>query len=803
MGRITQAQLDEAVKQPDDLAQKARSLINTGQISEAIPLLERLERENPFQAWAFEDHAYVMLRHRKYTEAARVADRGLQTNPDSVSLKRTLAEALSHIAGEEDRAEKYFQELQRDFPGDPKFLSTYADFLVRRDRHEQARQIYDLILTRGFRKADKAHVRIDLASSYRLDRKPDQGLRVLDESPMPEDPFWLREKGHCLVEMGDGDTARPLLARARQLMSDRPQRARTGFYSRLEPMEKSAEALTGKWKEVIPWVLSRQSLQPWARATVWRSIRKAIKGQGNVDEAIETLLQNLSHFQKDTTIAYEIGRLVAEAKPPDERRHQIINQALTIAPHNPSVLEMAAQNESGESAEYFWKRAWSELISVEPSPSTTASKVACHYSYFLRHLGRCEDALAIVEQARTELAIHDWELELERAICLARLGNYSEANDILKRLDDQRPDNPVVLDQWGVCLRTMGRLEEALDVYQRKLKIQDDLPGRQGLGRTLFELGRHEEAQKVFEKILGEAPDDAEAKWHLAEILSARGELDQAQQILKEIAPVDLAKRGREIFGIEQKIAELERRILEQQAELEQAQKLAYLGTMATATAHELNQPIGIIRAQTDAALSDLRAGLLAQDEIQPILEKILAQTERLARIIENLRAFARSDRTKRERVELNPLVERVTQMFAEQFKHRGIKLQVEPCRSQPPPIAWANPVQLEEVLINLLTNARDAVESRPNAAVWVKCWRRHGGGSAFSVEDNGLGLPPEYRQKIFTPFVSTKPTEKGTGLGLFISHRLVSDLGGRLFYEDPPNGGTRFVVHLPPVKGV
>ena len=235
---------------------------------------------------------------------------------------------------------------------------------------------------------------------------------------------------------------------------------------------------------------------------------------------------------------------------------------------------------------------------------------------------------------------------------------------------------------------------------------------------------------------------------------------------------------------------------------LEQAQKLAYLGTMATATAHELNQPIGIIRAMTDAALSDLRSGLWSPTEVQPLLEKILAQTERLARIIENLRAFARSDRTKREQVDLAKLVEQVGQMFVEQFKHRNIVLKIEFEHTGPTPIAWANPVQLEEVLINLLTNARDAVESKPRPAVWMKCRRLKGGKSKIVVEDNGPGLSPEYRQKIFTPFVSTKTTEKGTGLGLFISRRFVTDLGGRLYYEDRPGGGARFVVELPPLKG-
>jgi len=246
---------------------------------------------------------------------------------------------------------------------------------------------------------------------------------------------------------------------------------------------------------------------------------------------------------------------------------------------------------------------------------------------------------------------------------------------------------------------------------------------------------------------------------------------------------------------------EASRRLDEKDAELAQAQKLTYLGIMASAMAHGLNQPIGVIRAITDASISDFQSGLLILEEVPPRFEKILVQTDRLARIVENTRAFARGDWRKRERVELSQVVEQMCDMFAQQFKNRHINLECSVERTEPALMVWANPVQLQEVLINLLTNARDAVEGQPNASVHVKCWRMADGRCALAVEDNGPGLSPEYREQIFTPFVSTKPSEKGTGLGLFTSWRVIDDLGGHLLYEDRPCGGARFVVHLPPLK--
>ncbi|MDY7075647.1 MAG: ATP-binding protein, partial [Chloroflexota bacterium] len=243
------------------------------------------------------------------------------------------------------------------------------------------------------------------------------------------------------------------------------------------------------------------------------------------------------------------------------------------------------------------------------------------------------------------------------------------------------------------------------------------------------------------------------------------------------------------------------RRLDEQETELAQARKLTYLGIMASAMAHGLNQPIGVIRAITSASISDFQGGLLTLEETPSKFTKILAQTDRLAKIIDNMRAFARGDWRPRERVDLGQVVEQMCDMFADQFENRHINLQCSVEHIESTLMVRANPVQLQEVLINLLSNARDAIEGQPNASVHVRCWRVDDGNCAFSVQDNGPGLSPDYREQIFIPFVTTKPSEKGTGLGLFTSHRVIAELGGQLTYEDRPGGGARFVVRLPSLQ--
>lgn len=250
----------------------------------------------------------------------------------------------------------------------------------------------------------------------------------------------------------------------------------------------------------------------------------------------------------------------------------------------------------------------------------------------------------------------------------------------------------------------------------------------------------------------------------------------------------------------QEKIAEV-REKQKLQAQIEESKRLEYLGTMGTAQAHQLNQPVGVIQAEVSRTLADLRDGLFEEDDLEPTLDNILLQANRLGEITENFRRFARGDRVHREEVFLNALVEQTTGYFIEQFKKQGICLKTQLGSSHPQPVAWANPFLLQEVLINLLTNARDAVQGQKEAKIWVKTWC-HDGESGFSVEDNGPGLSPEYRNHLFLPFVSTKPTKTSTGLGLYTSRRLIDDLGGRLSYQDRPDGGTRFVVDLPTSKG-
>ncbi|MDD5273264.1 MAG: ATP-binding protein, partial [Methylovulum sp.] len=230
------------------------------------------------------------------------------------------------------------------------------------------------------------------------------------------------------------------------------------------------------------------------------------------------------------------------------------------------------------------------------------------------------------------------------------------------------------------------------------------------------------------------------------------------------------------------------------QVALYQSKKLEYLGQMATMMAHNINQPIGVIRMTTSGALSDMDDGLFdPATELKPLLEKILNQTGRLSQMMGNFRNFARGDRRVLAAVKLNTVIEDIYQLlFVAQYQLEKIELHKELDESA---VAHANEWALQEMLISLLSNAREAVKGKAIRQVGIKTWRQDR-QAGFCVEDSGEGISEENLPKLFTPFLSSK--NEGMGLGLYFCGEIAKDLGGSIDYYPAPLGGAGFKITLP-----
>ena len=217
---------------------------------------------------------------------------------------------------------------------------------------------------------------------------------------------------------------------------------------------------------------------------------------------------------------------------------------------------------------------------------------------------------------------------------------------------------------------------------------------------------------------------------------------------------------------------------------------------MATGVAHNINNPVGIIRLAAQRGLKKLEKGMSVA-EGEEIFQRILKQADRLHTIIQDFRKFANGDRKQREVVELNALVEQIKDYFGNQLEAHHIMLTLE--LSDQNPCSHTNRFVLQEVLMNLISNAREALENIPNAFILIKTWQK-AKKVGLQVEDNGAGVPQEQQKNLFSPFHSTKA--HGIGLGLHFARQALVDIGGTITYQDRQPNGACFIIELPPTNG-
>jgi len=243
---------------------------------------------------------------------------------------------------------------------------------------------------------------------------------------------------------------------------------------------------------------------------------------------------------------------------------------------------------------------------------------------------------------------------------------------------------------------------------------------------------------------------------------------------------------------------------LEAEQQLIQASKMATLGEMATGIAHELNQPLSVIKTASSFFIRKIdRKEPLKKDTLFNMLKKVDNNVDRAARIINHMRQFARKSDLDLVKVQINEILENAFEIFSQQLKLRGIEViwQIE----KKLPGINADPSRLEQVFINLLINARDAIEERwgpqetaeANKKIILKT-RCEGTTIVCEVCDTGQGVPPAVVNKIFEPFFTTKEVGKGTGLGLSISYGIVKDCGGTIQVAPNQPEGACFILRFP-----
>ncbi|HYG85773.1 MAG TPA: ATP-binding protein [Azospirillum sp.] len=245
------------------------------------------------------------------------------------------------------------------------------------------------------------------------------------------------------------------------------------------------------------------------------------------------------------------------------------------------------------------------------------------------------------------------------------------------------------------------------------------------------------------------------------------------------------------------------------QEELVQTSKMATLGTLAAGMAHEMSQPLNVIRIWAETALTRLRDGALDRGRIEKVLVLVAEQTERMGKIIDHIRTFSRRDGGGSQDFDPAESVQSAVELLCHQYELEDITIAL--AVSEEGWLVRGRPFQLEQVILNLLSNARDAILDRRS--------RSPGGGrihvdfrvratnrtAIISITDDGGGIAEEVLSRIFDPFFTTKEVGKGSGLGLSIGYGIIDSMGGRIEAANVDHGdgrrGVRFIITLPVIR--
>lgn len=245
--------------------------------------------------------------------------------------------------------------------------------------------------------------------------------------------------------------------------------------------------------------------------------------------------------------------------------------------------------------------------------------------------------------------------------------------------------------------------------------------------------------------------------------------------------------------------AEVQRReqeLRDKQEQLIQAGKLATLGELTTGVAHELNNPLNNIGLFVGNAIDLIDLGIVDKERILRELQSAMQQVRKATEIISHLRTFGRAAPVNYQPVSICKIITQALSLMQEQLRLREIEVSLDLCPQDP--IVIGNSIQLEQVFINLLTNARDSMASSPRKVISISCAVKEAYVDLV-FRDTGPGIPDGLEQRVFDPFFTTKEVGAGTGLGLSITYSIVKEHRGTITVaQSCPGEGGAFLIQLP-----
>ena len=281
----------------------------------------------------------------------------------------------------------------------------------------------------------------------------------------------------------------------------------------------------------------------------------------------------------------------------------------------------------------------------------------------------------------------------------------------------------------------------------------------------------------------------------------ALNRIDQTE-FFGEISTTQIKGNDGEIKAFMSVIRDIsERKLIEKQ--LRHTERMTGIGELATGMAHEINQPLNTISLIIDNIVYSIDAKTITEDYLKTKIDKVFDNITRIRKIIDHVRTFSRDqDDFVQADFEINASIQNCISMISEQFSHKEIDLTFHPFKNIP--TLSGNAYRFEQVILNMLVNAKDAIEEKKKRNCG-KFKKRVEISTALQnniilveIKDNGIGISQENIDKVLLPFFTTKEPGKGTGLGLSISYGIIKELGGEIEIQSNPKTGTIIALKIP-----
>ncbi|QMV17464.1 PAS domain-containing protein [Granulicella sp. 5B5] len=338
-------------------------------------------------------------------------------------------------------------------------------------------------------------------------------------------------------------------------------------------------------------------------------------------------------------------------------------------------------------------------------------------------------------------------------------------------------------------------LEDRIESWNAQMEVMYATPREEALRRPMREVLPMEFVQE-FDRLRSEQGVSTLYKFRLQ---TPAGEARTANITVAPLLNREFKAVGRIVI-----VDDISERV-SMETQLTQAEKLSSIGLLAAGVAHEVNTPLAVVSSYAQMLGKQLRADEATHARLQPVIEKITQQTFRASEIVNGLLNFSRMGSVEFNHVDVNAMVRDTVLLLEHQMRGAGVTVAVE--LSDRLPAVLGNRGKLQQVLVNLVLNAKDALQERSDGHIWIRT-ASNDGRVLLEVQDDGAGMSPETMRKIYDPFFTTKsnPREgqrKGTGLGLSVTYGIIQEHSGTIEVSSNVGEGTTFRLELPVADGV